>query len=90
MCVCVWGGGGGGAPKVTLILSYIRMLGPFMGFIFVIFNIVGALGGGGGCEYLWVSLQNWTIFWVIPMCFMVFSQGECIVNSIFGGGGGGG
>ena len=35
-------GGGGGAPKVTLILSYIRMLGPFMGFIFVIFNIVGA------------------------------------------------
>ena len=49
----MWGGGGGaqsysytfmggGAPKVTLILSYIRMLGPFMGFIFVIFNIVGA------------------------------------------------
>ena len=49
--MCGGGGGGrpklllyfhGGAPKVTLILSYIRMLGPFMGFIFVIFNIVGA------------------------------------------------
>ena len=41
------GGGGGGRPKL-LLYFHIRMLGPLMGFIFVIFNIVGALGGGGG------------------------------------------
>ena len=90
------GGGGAQSYSYTFIYTYAW---PIYGLYFCYFqycrgfykiNTFIFFGRGGGCEYLWVSLQNWTIFLVIPMCFMVFSQGECIVNSIFCGGRGGG
>ena len=51
MCVCVGGGGGGGGGGGTLIFSYIRRLGPFLGVQNFEF------------QYIFLSMKILWIFW---------------------------
>ena len=53
----------------TLIFSYIRRLGPFLGFKILNFDIFGGfqknkyfLGYENFVDIFWGSSQNWTIF----------------------------
>ena len=63
----------------TLIFSYICRLGPFFGVQNLNFNILGVfrkmniVGVYGNCEYIWGSLQNWTIWVIISIHSRAFS-----------------
>ena len=84
--VGVWGGGGGG----TLILSYIRRLGPFFGVKILNFNICLGFQKNKyflGMKILWIFFgghhQIRLYLGVISMHFRVFSLGHGTEWGIF-------